>query len=488
MSNNVLKKAAIAAVVIGAAYVGASWWLGQQVETRYQALLDRAATQFGADKFAERRYERGLFGAQSTVVLQFNLPPLPDDGEEEDTTDAAPPARVLRITLQDDIRHGPLAGLRPAAARIRTRVTQVEGLDDDTRQAFAKASAPEFDTLVGFGGDYAGRMLLPAGEMTDPQQPGTRGVWQALTYDYTLAADGRRLTGTLHWPQASFEALEPAEEEEDGQPAQAPGAMKMRLDALKASFDMTPADDQWLMAPGKGSGTIGTLEMTQRTPGQTAFEPLMLMRDIQMETETTQADGLVNAVYRGHGQGSLGGIELKEMRYESQLRRLDAQALGTAQKLLMQWVSAPKAGEAGVPSEAVEAMARRLLDAKPEYRDSFSASTADGQAGQFGYGLAVAELPPERAQALALAGMPWQLAAMQRVRFDADLRLPKAWLPMLQRLMNSPDMSAEDMTGMAQGFVEQGWLREEGDAYLARAEFGAGRLLLNGQPFMAGGR
>ncbi|MFT4195650.1 YdgA family protein [Ottowia sp.] len=485
MNNKTATRLIAAAAVLGAVYVGSSWWLGQRVEARYQALLDRAATQFGADKFAERRYDRDLFGAQSTVVFQFNLPALPE--EDDEAADAAPPARVLRITVQDDIRHGPLVGLRPAAARITTRVTQVEGLDDDTRQAFAKASAPEFDTLVGFGGDYAGRMLLPAGEMADPRQPGTRAEWQALTYDYTLAADGRRLTGTMHWPQASFEALEPAEEEEEGQPAQAPGAVKMRLDALKASFDMTPADDgQWLMAPGKGSGTIGTLEMTQRAPGQTAFEPLMLMRDIQMETKTTQADGLLNAVYRGHGQGSLGGVELKEMRYESQFSRLDAQALGTAQKLLMQWVSAPKADGAAVPPEAVETMARRLLDAKPEYRDSFSASTADGQAGQFGYSLAVTDLPAERAQ--ALAGLPWQFAAMQRVRFDANLRLPKAWLPMVQRLMNSPDMSAEDMTDMAQGFVEQGWLREEGDAYLAQAEFGAGRLLLNGQPFMAGGR
>ena len=189
--KNKTAKISAAIAILGAGYVGTSWWLGQQVEARYQALMDRVVAQLGAEHLAERRYERGLFGAQSTVVLQFHLPEAPP--EEEGNTQEAPevrPERSLRITLQDDIRHGPLPGWRLGAARIHTRVARVEGVDEATRQAFAKASWPEADTLVGFDGAYSGQAVLSAGEATDPTDPGTLFVWQPLTYDYRGSADG----------------------------------------------------------------------------------------------------------------------------------------------------------------------------------------------------------------------------------------------------------------------------------------------------------
>lgn len=474
---------AVAVLALGAAYAGASWWLGQRVEARYQALLDRAVAQWGADKIAERRYERGLFSARSTVVLQFRLPALPTEA----AADATPAPQALRVTLQDDIRHGPLPGLRLAAARIRTRVTQVEGLDEATRQVFAKASAPEFDTLAGFDGGYSGRMLLPAGELADPRVPGNRAEWQALTYDYTLAADARHTTGTLLWPQASFEAQQPRAEEDDAQPSAqvpSPAALRMRMDALRFSFDMTQAEDQWLLAPGKGSGSVGALEVTERAAGQADFRPLLQLRDTRLETETTQDGALLDMVYRAFGPGRIGSLDMKELRYESQLRRVDARALATAQKLLMQIVSAPQGAEVAPPPEALDTMAQQLLAGRPEYRDSFSATSADGQTAQFGYGLAVDELPADRAA--AMEGMPWQLTLTQRVRFDAALRLPKAWIPTLAQLINDPDTDANALAETAGEFARQGWLREDGDAYVAKAEFGAGRLLLNGQPFMGG--
>lgn len=142
--KNKTAKIVTAIAVLGAGYVGASWWLGKQVEARYQVLIDRVATRIGTEHVAERRYERGLFGASSTVVLQVRLPEeAVDEAANAQEAEEPRPERYLRVTLQDDIRHGPLPGWHVGAAHSRMRVAQVEGLDEATRQAFAKASWPE---------------------------------------------------------------------------------------------------------------------------------------------------------------------------------------------------------------------------------------------------------------------------------------------------------------------------------------------------------
>jgi uncharacterized protein YdgA (DUF945 family) len=477
--SKTLTRAAAAVVVIGAAYVGASWWLGRQVELRHEALLDRAVRQLGVYKMsvAERRYERGLFSAQSTVVLNFSPPAMPGQNE---------PAHALRITLRDDIRHGPLVGLQPAAARIHTRLVQVEGLGDAVRQAFAKVAAPESDTLVGLGGEVTGRMVLPAGEVTDPDKTGNRIEWQQLTYDYALAADGKRVSGAFDWPHAGAELRVPkAPAAADGGES---GALKMSMDALRFDAELQLPDDQSLIVPGQQSGTLGALDVAWRGPGQTAFESKVRLHDFRMESKTAQDGGVFNTDSLVHGQARIGGVDLKEIRLDGQLRRADTQVLSMAQQIVQQFGSTPRPDAANLPSGAVQALVNRVIDTRPELRTNFSATTTDGQTVQLGYGITIspsaADAPP------ALAGLPWQLVAMQHVQADATLRLPKIWLSVLAQMIGGfqgnggqPGLDAGSLAQMADGFVGKGWLSKDGDAYAAKVAFGSGRLLLNDRPF-----
>ena len=77
-------------LALGVLYAGTSMWLGKRVEARYTTLLDRLETQLGADKVAERHYDRGVFGATSTVVLQFRVPDsVPEPGEAPSPSEGA---------------------------------------------------------------------------------------------------------------------------------------------------------------------------------------------------------------------------------------------------------------------------------------------------------------------------------------------------------------------------------------------------------------
>ncbi|MFV0680738.1 YdgA family protein [Ottowia sp.] len=501
-------KIAAAIAVLGVAYTGANWWLGQQVEARYAALKDKAVAQFGEDVFVERQYERGLFSSKSTVVVQLDWPSASsqraalnqgaaeNDAEQEELdadqgtqsnesalplpgspagTSADAPQKI-RLTFQDDIRHGPLPGLALGAARIHTRLTKVEGADEATRQAFAKVKPPEFDTLAGFDGTYSGQARLPAGEVADPQTPDNAMQWQALVYDYQYNADASHVEGSMHWPQVSLRIGDALSDDDEG-------AMTLRIDGLKADFDVTQAGERWFLSPGHGSGTVDALVLSYRSAGQPDLKPVLDLKKLAFDSKATSQDGLMSQTDTLTGEGSLGGLALKEVRVESQLQRVSEAGLMAAQKLLTKVQSAQQgqtAEQAMPPEEEVADMMGHLLKGQPEYRFSLKASAADGQAAQLGYHVAVGE-GPEGADE-----QPWMGRLQQSLRADADVRLPKAWLPALADLAHNPEVTPEAMTELAQTLARQGLVIEDGDAYMAKAEYGSGRLSLNGQPLFGG--
>ena len=88
--NKNLGRALAVVAALGVLYAGTSMWLGKRVEARYTKLLDRLESQLGADKVAERHYDRGVFGATSTVVLQFRVPDsVPEPGEAPSPSEGA---------------------------------------------------------------------------------------------------------------------------------------------------------------------------------------------------------------------------------------------------------------------------------------------------------------------------------------------------------------------------------------------------------------
>lgn len=503
MSNKISKIIATIAA-LGAAYIGASWWLGKQVEARYIALADRVVAQFGPDIFVERQYERGLFSSTSSVVVQLDWSPVWQDAavdddeaesaiEEDADPDAEPaegtpppetaqkpaqkmPVQKVRLTFQDDIRHGPLLpGMTFGAARIHTRLTKVDGADDATRQMFAKAKPPELDTLAGFDGTYSGQARLPAGELVDPKTPDNAMQWQELVYDYRYNADASHIEGTLRWPQVSFKASgTPSNNDE--------GAMALRMDGLKADFDVTQTGERWFFVPGRSSGTLDAIVLSYRGEGQANLKTVLDLKNLKYDSKASSQDGTMNSTDSLTGEGRIGGLTLKEIRLESQIQRVSEIGLMAVQKLL----SKTKAEEQNRSSndqqvkELTDTM-RQLLKGQPEYRFSLKATTPDDQTAQFSYHVALGKETEGEDK------LPWMISLRQRLSLDADLRLPKAWLPTLADLANNPDVTPETVTDLAQTLAQQGLIIEEGNDYVAKAQLGNNQINLNGKPLFGGG-
>ena len=103
-----MNKPAIAvgtALVLGAAYLGATAWIGSQTEARYREQIAQAQARLPFLTLGEQTYKKGFFTSTSSTTVQFGCPtavgePLPT------------------ATISSVIRHGPIAGAHLAAATI----------------------------------------------------------------------------------------------------------------------------------------------------------------------------------------------------------------------------------------------------------------------------------------------------------------------------------------------------------------------------------
>lgn len=485
--NTKTTKIVAAIALLGVAYTGASWWLGKRVEERYAGLMERAIAMVGKDVIVERHYERGIFSSKSTMVLQLDWPKDPvkskgaDDQDDEDDADGSDPSAAMqrmRITLQDDIRHGPIPGFHVGAALIQTRLVKVDGVDDATRQMFAKVSPPVFDTVAGFGGTYSGQARLPAGELTDPESPRSTFQWQELAYDYRYDTETHLMSGSARWPQLTMRVGPEAAAQSS---ADGVDTVIVRMDGLKADFDVSQLNKRWYFLPGQQSGTIDALSVNYMAAGQSASKKVLGFKGLKFDSKMTSKDGLMDSVGHLTGAGHIGELELKEVSAESALHRVSEEALEAFQKVMDQMKASDAQGKPGeVAPEAIEALVDALLKPKPEYRFSMKATSADNQTAQLGYGVTIDDAHN------APANEPWARRVQQRLHADANVRVPKGWLPKLAGLGNGPKSKPETLAALAGTLVREGILVEEGDAYVAKATYGDNQLSLNGKPLFGG--
>ena len=472
--SNKTSKIVVLIATLGAAYIGASWWLGKQVEARYAVLMDRAVTQFGPDIFVERHYERGLFSSTSSVVMQFDWAPIWQDaaldedeaasaGEQsmgssavpaegapppESTPNPAPknPAQKIRLTFQDDIRHGPLLpGTTFGAARIQTRLIKVSG-----------------------------QARLPAGEMIDPKIPDNTAQWQELVYDYRYSTDASHIEGSVRWSQFTLRASGTSSDNGEG-------AVALRMDGLKSDFDITQVGERWLFVPGHSNGALDAVALSYRGEGQSDLKSILDLKNLKYENTATSQNQLMNSTGTIIGEGRIGGLALKEIRLESQIQRVSETGLMAVQKMLAKTKSETQDQEVEKFLNELDDTLRQLLKGQPEYRFSLNATTPDDQTAKLNYHITLSEDKEGSDK------KPWMITLRQRLSADVDLRLPKAWLPTLADLVNNPDVTPEIVTDLAQTLAQQGLIVEEGDAYVAKAQIGNNQINLNGKPLFGGG-
>lgn len=189
-----MKKLVIVIVVVllaVAGWAGATYYIGGEVERRYQAFIEENAS-WGPLRLENRSYQRGFLASQAETLVKMTVPQPPENPGEE------PRLETVQLVLQHDIFHGPVllghdrGGSPFALAMIDTGLQFPDGASEFEE---ALQEVPELKdsfaiVTISLTGSAAGRMEVPAFS--------TQG--EVMTIDwggFSLNADYARGAGTL---------------------------------------------------------------------------------------------------------------------------------------------------------------------------------------------------------------------------------------------------------------------------------------------------
>ena len=111
----------------------------------------------------------------------------------------------------------------------------------------AKVSPPTLTTVHRLLGGHDLHFALPAGEVGAGDQ---RVVWQALTYQMSVDAARRKVSGSFQWPEMSLSGVQTASADEGDEDDDGPAErFTMTLAGHGGDFDMQIEDGLWMLAP-----------------------------------------------------------------------------------------------------------------------------------------------------------------------------------------------------------------------------------------------
>ena len=504
--NRTLGYTLVTCVLAGAALSAGSWWLGQRIETQYNLKLDQWAQDYASDfEIVERRYERGIFSARATLVVKMALPETAADEEDddceevcEDESDGMRPAslklaaagngsanpadeggndeagdeqgeapRTLRLHLVNDIRHGPLAGARLAAAAIDSHIVHIDGLDlsEKGKQAFAGAKPPTAHLVIGFDQEVDGQVRLPAGEIVDPDNAANHVRWQQLDYDFRIPAGQQRLTGTAAWPSLSAHL---------DMNSTGLAALELKLDNLRSRFDGGLPHSRSVLVPGSYTDQADSLQIRYASSRGGTLDNLLTLRDIRSETRITQDGKTVNVDNRVDSKGQIAQVAIDKLAIRTTLHNLDEGALDA----LLEVLNAHPDNDLGtLDTDSIEFRTplRQLLAAGPQLRSSLNA-TIGNETASLSHALQLAE--PD----LSSPETSLMQAIQKKAAADLSLRLPMSWAELIATGVGNPGFTAANIRELAQFGVVQGMLRQEGKDWVASGRLRDGKLFLNDKP------
>lgn len=233
-------------ILIGlAGWAGATYLIGGQVEQRYRegiTLLE----QWGPFRLTSESYERGFLSSRGRTLLELSVPvPAEEKGEVE--------TKFLRLTLEHQLRHGPLpvgAGMAPQLACIETRLVEASfGEGGELLEEMPWLDKVSLQTNIGFDGGGRGRLLIPAFEKSVEEQQLTAS-WGGMKSDIKFSANLANLAGDIELSELKLTA-------KDG---------RLQWEGARAEFDFHEAFPMVYL--GRYQADSGPLELTFDEPGK----------------------------------------------------------------------------------------------------------------------------------------------------------------------------------------------------------------------------
>lgn len=470
----------VAAAVV--AYGGATWYVGQRVQTDYQEVVAELRKALGDDVVVSNDYDKGFFSSKARLVLRWAPAPHEEGG---------PAPEPLRLVVDSAVRHGPLAGARIAGAVIDSRFA-LEGLDADAQARLAKASSPILTTVHHLTGSHDVHFQLPAGEMGDSEGMAMR--WHEMVYDMAISRDGRHLQGSFRLPEFGLTGIpdesalaesegEPEEENDNDETAavEPVDRTSIQLQGMDGRFDVTAIDGLWGIGPGKGDFRMERAFVSMLPAAGGDAKPLLDVKNVAGNYAIDAANGTLGMTTQLKAAGRVGPIDFEALSAEEKIQRISIEAIRSFQRVVL---DSYRAGGIANAVAAIEQQgttvlmenAPRLVQALPAYSMQLKA-TYQGKTGELQYGGEVKRAPSEAE--VAQAG--WGPALMKTSTLQASARLPKAWMLPLAHATGRPQATERDvdaMLGMAQS---SGYVRQEGEFVTSTVQLQSGQLNLNGK-------
>ena len=329
-------------LVLGLAYVGASYWVGENARKFHDQGIARINASKGL-KASVVSYERGLFSSRAVTKLTFVLPRQ---------------GRSISFGVVDTVYHGPFVflhdphfegGPRPIMAVIRTRLAPGES---DLKKALAvvpELASSEALTVVSINGDAVSYFDIPAFQRSFPNDKGGQVAvkWGGLTGKFNL--DGRigKAFGSCDCPSLLVTG-------QDGQ---------LRMDGARVLFDSHAGVKG--ISVGSSAFTLGGIDFVK--DGHSVFTLASLGLKGQSSVEGDKINGSIRLDFN---KLNAGGFGLGPFSMDFEARKLDAAVLARFQKLAPVLQREEMGNDEAAKAQVrvlLAKMAADLLSSRPEF-------------------------------------------------------------------------------------------------------------------------
>ena len=482
------KKAVLGALAaaIALAYGGSTWWAGTKIKSVYDTALDELPKQTALVRVVDRSYEKGFFGAVSTVTIEIGcaaqttaqvpaIKPAEGDDEEEDGESSAP-FKPVRLTFRDTIRHGPLAGGTLAAATIDSELVLDVKSQAKAEQLFGKAKPLTAYTKVGFDGGYTSDLTVAPVKVVDEGKG--QFAWQGA--QARIEMNGART-------QVHYDLTMPGMDVSDTRTG---ATMKMGKLTGKADMDKSAG---WILATGKTEARLESFEFAAPKGLGTAEGaegkalPTVLLQNIDMLADASIKDGLYASTGTIKGTGKIGETKIDKFEMSSGGRRIHAAGYKKLADAWLQSSAINGCGKGG--AKASQAAMQTLMDqlapdlkAMAKYNPEIGLDKMlveiGGKRGEISYTAGMVGVTDEDLQG------PGMALLMKRGVLKANARLPMQWLE--QIAATGAESGQTPPPEMVAGLVEQGeamnFVKRDGTDVTSQLEYSEGSLKINGQP------
>jgi uncharacterized protein YdgA (DUF945 family) len=180
--KNILIIAGAVVIALAAGYPASSWYLGKRIEAAHKQ-IDTQIPTLPFVRLVSHEYERGIFSARETVVLEiFDTP-------AEDAADSTTP---FRITLKNAIRHGPFLNGAFAMGSVDGSVEFSDEIQKYVLEASGGKPAMEFHAVSSLTGNGQFSLSNPAFSLVMAVAfPGGSGQFKLSSPAFQLSLPGK---------------------------------------------------------------------------------------------------------------------------------------------------------------------------------------------------------------------------------------------------------------------------------------------------------